>query len=140
MKPLYLLDTCIISEPVKVNPNTALIAKLKKHEGLTALPSVVRHEMLYGTQRLSEGKRRDRLFNYLVQVIIPLFPVMPYDEHAAWVHADLRAELEKKGKTLPFVDGIIASIAIANNMILITRNTNDFVNIQHLMLENWFSD
>lgn len=97
MRPLYLLDTCIISEPTK-----------------------------------------PRLYNYVTGVMLPSFSIICYDDHASWVHGDLRSDLETAGRTLSFVDGMIASIAVANNMILVTRNIDDFQDIPHLMIENWF--
>jgi tRNA(fMet)-specific endonuclease VapC len=42
------------------------------------------------------------------------------------------------GNTLPFADGQIASIAMANDLILITRNVQDFSDITNLKVENWF--
>ena len=51
--------------------------------------------------------------------------------------------LESIGKLPPEFDLQIASIAIANNMILVTRNTKDFAQISsvsNLMLENWWEE
>ena len=57
---------------------------------------------------------------------------------ALWLVIKMRADTETKGKTLPFVDGQIAAIAIANGLILVTRNSKDFAGIASLQLENWF--
>ncbi|MEN9430640.1 MAG: hypothetical protein RJA86_1499, partial [Pseudomonadota bacterium] len=54
------------------------------------------------------------------------------------IHAQLRSEHEQKGLSLPFVDGQIASIAIAHGMTLVTRNLKDFSGIQGLRVVNWF--
>ena len=37
-----------------------------------------------------------------------------------------------------YYDSQIASIAIANGLVLVTRNTKDFESLPTLMLENWF--
>ncbi len=143
MKTVYLLDTCIISEPVKPLPNETILAKLEKYDGLCAIPSLVWHELRYGVDRLPEGKRKKRLLIYLQEVIAPFLPVIPYDEHAAWMHANIRIDLEqgKSGsRILPFADGQIAAIALANNLILVTRILKDFKQIRHLAVENWFDD
>jgi hypothetical protein len=50
------------------------------------------------------------------------------------------SEPVKPHPAAPFIDGMIASIAIANNMVLVTRNTADFAGIQSLMFENWFKN
>ena len=141
MKPVYLLDTCIVSEPVKPVFSEGVIAKLAKHDGLCAIPSIVWHELRYGTDRMPESKRKKRLQAYLQEVVAPFLPVIPYDEHAAWMHANIRIDLEQAesgSRTLPFADGQIAAIALANNLVLVTRNLHDFSGIRHLAVENWF--
>jgi tRNA(fMet)-specific endonuclease VapC len=57
---------------------------------------------------------------------------------AARVHAEFRAQLEKTGITLSFVDSQIAAIAIVNGLTLVTRNVTDYQAIPHLKMENWF--
>ena len=64
-----------------------------------------------------------------------------YDNHAAWIHADIRARLADEGTPIDFQDTQIASIAMSNNMVLVMRITEHFEPIQKvflLMLENWF--
>jgi tRNA(fMet)-specific endonuclease VapC len=138
MKAIYLLDTCILSEPTKPNPAELVMHKLNKHEGVMAIPAIAWHELLYGVDRLPEGRRKRRLAAYTLEVVAPLFAVIPYDDHAAWIHASLRTQSDNDGRALSFADGQIASIALANNMILITRNIKDFAGIPHLHIENWF--
>ena len=48
------------------------------------------------------------------------FPVIPYDIHAASINADITSLLLQLGKPTPILDTQIASIAIANNLILVT--------------------
>ena len=48
--------------------------------------------------------------------------------------------LVKKGLTPAFADGQIAAIASTNNLILVTRNTSDFINFSDLLMENWFEE
>ncbi len=119
---------------MKPAPSQYVISALEEHEGMCAIPSIVLHEIRYGILRMDNGRKKDRLMDYFSNVIQPFLPVIPYDEHAAYFHADFRAERTQ----IPFADGQIASIAIANNLILVTRNRADFSGIQHLMVENWF--
>jgi tRNA(fMet)-specific endonuclease VapC len=53
-------------------------------------------------------------------------------------HARERARLSKIGKTLAFADGQIASIAAANDLILVTNNVADFQYFDNLKIDNWF--
>ncbi|MGB1250718.1 MAG: VapC toxin family PIN domain ribonuclease, partial [Candidatus Promineifilaceae bacterium] len=48
------------------------------------------------------------------------------------------ARLSRIGRSPAFIDGQIASVAAANNLILVTRNVHDFINFQGITIENWF--
>ena len=68
------------------------------------------------------------------------YEIIPFDVHASWVLSDIRQRLESKGKRAPLADSMIAATAIANNLILVTRNVKDFENIREvssLMIEDW---
>ena len=59
---------------------------------------------------------------------------------ASWILSDIRQRLELKGKPAPLSDSMIAATAIANNLILVTRNVKDFESIREvssLMIEDW---
>ena len=70
--------------------------------------------------------------------VYPKVPILPYDKQAAALHGDLQAELSLAGKTAPLIDGQIAAIAQLHGLILVTRNTDDFVHFSALTIENWF--
>jgi len=133
----WLLDTNIVSEATKEVCNANVLLNLSRYEAEIALPSVVLHELRYGWLKMSAGKKKDAIGHYL-QTVVSVLPVFDYDARAARVHAQLRVESEAAGKPLPFVDGQIAGIAIANGLTLVTRNTKDFANISSLQLTNWF--
>jgi tRNA(fMet)-specific endonuclease VapC len=135
----YLLDTSVISEPLRPTPNQQVLERLKQHEDEIALAAIVWHELLFGAYRLSPSARRTAIEQYLTQVIAPTVPVLSYDNRAAEWHAAERARLVSSGKTPPFADGQIAAIAQVNNLILVTSNTADFVPFQDLQVRDWSS-
>ncbi len=139
MSALYLLDTNIISEPLKLVPDEKVLDNLKINEENTALCSPVLHELQYGAERLPSSRKKALILEYINTVIMQSLPILPYESESAVIHAGLRAKLEARGKTIGFVDSQIASIAIANNLILVIQNIKDFENIKGLKLENWFS-
>ena len=139
MGPIYLLDTNIISELARPRPDAVVLGAIQSHLGLLALPAIAWHELCYGVARLPDGKRKTLLHRFLLDVVAPSFEVVPYDDHAAWVHGTLQAGLDARGRTLPFADSQIAAIAVAHNLILVTRNTADFADIPGLMMEDWFA-
>ena len=143
IRPYYLLDTNIISELMKQQPDKHVIAKIKEYERFCALSSTSWNELLYGINIMPAGKKRDFYFDTLVDKIQAEFDIIQYDNHAAWIQADIRARLMDCGTPVEFDDTQIASIAVSNGMILVTRNTKHFEPIQKispLMLENWFED
>ena len=138
MSLVYLIDTNVVSEPLRPTPNQQLLERLHRHEAEIAIAAVVWHELLYGTHRLPPSAKRSAIETYLNDVVAPSLPVLPYDTRAAQWHAVERARLVSVGKTPPFADGQIAAIARVNDLILVTANTPDFSLFQELQVENWF--
>jgi len=141
VKPVYLLDTTVVSEPTRPQPESKVLDRLQRADGLCVIAAVVWHELRFGTERLPDGARKQLLVRYLNEVVQPYLPVIPYDGHAAFIHANLRLDAlaaAEGARQLPFIDSMIAATALANNLILVTRNLADFHGIPHLMLENWW--
>lgn len=135
----YLLDTNVVSELARPEPNEHVREQYRAHEHESAISSVVWHELVYGVERLPAGRRRDVLMQYMEEVVQPTLPILPYDAAAARWHSRERARLERRGRTRPFADGMIAAVAATRSLILITRNTDDFAGFDGLHLENWFA-
>jgi len=125
----YLLDTNVVSEPLRPAPNQLVLERLKRHEDEIALASIVWHELLFGAYRLSPSARRSAIEQYLSQVLAPTIPVLSYDNRAAQWQATERARLVGLGKTPPFADGQIAAIARVHNLILVTANIVTYVEL-----------
>ena len=136
-----MLDTNIISDIFKLFPNQNVFSKLEEYEKLYAISATTFNEMLFGVQKMAEGKKNDYIFSKLIDDIQANYPIIQYDNHAARIQADIRYRLEEKDTPIDFQDTQIAAIAVSNNMVLVTRNTKHFAPIQEvslLMLENWF--
>jgi tRNA(fMet)-specific endonuclease VapC len=111
--------------------------KLRLYRQETATATVVIHEMLYGCLRLPLSKKRQDIEDYINNVILAQLPLFDYNLQAAQYHAQERARLSKVGKTPAFIDGQIASIAVINDLILVTNNVADFQDFDGLQIENW---
>ena len=141
MQKLYLLDTNIISELTKEVQNQNVVKKIFETQKISALSSVTWAEALYGIKRLADGKRKDNLSDFYINTVQSMYEFLNFDIHAASIYSDIKSRLEEFGKIPAELDLQIASVAIANNLILVTRNIQDFIAIQEnsaLMLENWF--
>ena len=140
-EPHYLLDSNIISEIIKREPDFNVIKKIAEHNSDCAICAPVWQELLFGLYRLPDGLNKKYLEKFLKDDVHENFKIKNYSEKAADIQADLRSKLEKLGKPTQKDDSQIAAIALANHMILVTRNTKHFTAIQEvseLKVENWF--
>jgi tRNA(fMet)-specific endonuclease VapC len=63
--------------------------------------------------------------------------VLPLNESSAMVAAEIYADLRKRGQPIADIDILIAGIAQANGLVLITHNLNDFSRVTGLAVEDW---
>lgn len=133
----YLLDTNVVSEPLRPDPSRTVLRGLSRHEGETAIASIVWHELQFGCARLPPSRRREAIQRYLEEVVLASFPILDYDREAAEWHASERARLEASGKTPSFIDAQIAAIACVHDLALVTANRSDFRRFKGLRLESW---
>ena len=138
VKTRYLLDTNILSEPVKPNPSVMVVERLRRHhhESVTAAP--VWFELVHGLEQMPVSHRRDRLTRYLQELDDSDLQLLGYDKNAADWHAREQARLRAAGQIRPFVDGQIAAIAAVHGLVLVSRNLSDFEFFAGLTVENWF--
>jgi tRNA(fMet)-specific endonuclease VapC len=136
----FLLDTNVLSEAVKAHPNRNVMRMLERHQGEIATAAPVWHELLFGCLRLPVSRKRETIAAYLEGVVLRNMDILPYDERSAEWHARQRAKLSAQGKVPSFVDGQVAAIAWANDMILVTRNTHDFKSFEDIRVLNWHRD
>lgn len=140
MQPIYLLDTNVISEITKPNPNKNVVKKVIENKHISTIASITFEEMLYGVKRLPASKKQSDLLSFNINFIQANYEIIPFDVHASWVLSDIRQRLDANGKRAPLADAMIAATAIANNLILVTRNVKDFESIREvssLMIEDW---
>ena len=136
----YLLDTNILSEPNKKTPDPGVIQKLLQYHNQIATASQVLYELTVGAKLMPDSARKQKVSHYLETVVRATIPVLPYDEAAANWHAEQTIRQQPKGITLPFVDTQIAAVAYANHLIVVTRNVNDFIHLEGVVVTNWFSE
>ena len=136
-KLLYLLDTNILSEPIKDFSNSRVSERVLSGLPQIATAATVWNELLFGYLRLPDSRRRRDLGRYLFQQIAPEITVLSYDRPAAEWHASERVRLGSIGLTPPFEDGQIAAVAYVNGLTLVTANVRHFRNFQGLQIEDW---
>lgn len=122
----YLLDTNIVSETVRRNPNKAVIAWLDQLPGEALYVSVLTlGEIRKGIEALTDTKRREKLRLWLEHELPSWFEgrVLPVDLAVADRWGRLLAEM---GRPVPTIDSLLAATALYHELRLVTRNSGDF--------------
>lgn len=134
----YLLDTNVLSEPVKAVPNASVLDHLQRHRDTWCTCAIVWRELRYGWARLPDSNKKNRIGSFLLDQARSGLIVLRFDREAAdWLGSE-RARLDAKGTTPAYADAEIAAIAVTRGLTLVTRNTRDFRYFDGLDLENWF--
>lgn len=132
----HLIDTSVYSQPIKKKPLNTVIDHWKKIGDKKLCISIFcETEILQGL----EMKQSDKLWNAYNLILKNSLPIMEFTVETARIYAKLQAELIKKGKTPPVFDLLIASTAIANNLILATCNYKDIKDIPGFKTEDWLN-
>src|SRR5690606_12838996 len=132
----YLLDTntCIRHLNRRSESIIRKLASLVPED--IAVCSVVKAELFYGARKSNQPERtlaRQQLF-------LNRFTPQPFDDRAADIYGSVRAQLEARGTPIGPNDLMIAAIAVANGLILVTNNVREFSRVDGLQLDDWEDD
>ncbi len=95
--------------------------------------SVVKAELFFGSLRSQNPIKSRNIQDEFLKDLISL----PFDDAAAEYYAQIRADLANSGTPIGPNDLLIAAIALANNVILVTHNTAEFGRVKRLRIEDW---
>lgn len=132
----YLLDTNTCIRYINGRSKSIAQRLSSLSEGEAVVCSVVKAELFFGALRSQnvaktlEGQ----------QQFLALFKSLPFDDAATMHYARIRADLTTKGTPIGANDYIVAAIALANELTLVTHNTREFSRIEGLKLEDWETD
>lgn len=129
----FLIDTNILIYRLKnmgnVNENF-----LKYQDNPMSISVISYGELLFGAEK-SQAVEKNLATVQKIKSIFPLFDITP---EIMEVYAKTKAYMQKMGKTTDDMDLLIASTAIANNLILVTHNSKHFQHIPKLQFVDWF--
>lgn len=124
----FLLDTCVISELTKLDPNPGVLRWFAEQSELALhMAALSVGELKRGVEKLDEGKRKFFLRNWLTESVIARFDtrILPASASVCLLWGEMQAQLEKQGKPMPAIDGLIAATALRHQLTIVTRNTRD---------------
>ncbi len=139
---MFLLDTNVISELIRPNPNPAVVNWVAGHLSSKLFISVITEmELIYGIAILPSGRRRTLIAKSIESMLQEDFSgrILPFDRKAASASALIRANRRKLGKKIQTADAQIAGIAYIYETILVTANEKDFVDCGIEIVNPWNS-
>lgn len=139
----YLLDTCLVSELIKPNPDSAVTAWVSAQQESNLYLSVLTlGELRSGVERLQDGQKRLRLANWLDSDLKPRFSgrLLPIDDVVVERWGIVTAQAKAKGMPMPVIDGLIAATALVHGLTLVTRNVSDMQASGVLLFNPWVSE
>jgi predicted nucleic acid-binding protein len=137
---MIILDTNVISEPMRPAPDPAVIAWLDSQVAETLfITSISIAELMDGIEFLPEGKRKYDLGTRFNDLMSRLFAhrILPFDEHAAQTYAKVARQARSHGVEIAFADGQIAAIAATHGFAVATRDVTPFTAAEVTVINPW---
>jgi tRNA(fMet)-specific endonuclease VapC len=129
----YLLDTNICIYLIKKQYPEILSKLLRVGFDKIGISTITLAELEYG---VANSNRTFEVQTALLEFILP-FEILDFNYTAASFYGKIRKELKDKGQPISDMDMLIASVAMANDAILVTNNEKEFRRISGLKIENW---
>lgn len=126
---MIILDTNVISEPLRQKPETRVVEWIDAQPIETLYMSAITvAELRFGIASLPAGKRKDRLQTSLEKQLFPMFAgrILAFNLAASDCYGTLMAQAQSRGLAISTADGYIAAIAAANKMMVATRDEAPF--------------
>lgn len=136
----YLLDTCVLSEFTRPQPNQRVITWLDNIDEERLHISVITiGEIQRGIERLPESHRKTSLLMWMNNGLMARFGarILPLDTPTLFLWGSLTARMEQAGQPMPVMDSLIVATAMQNNLIIATRNISDFLPAGVQVINPW---
>ena len=124
----FLLDTCLISELAKSEPQKKVVDwVLNENEGSFYISVLTFGELHKGVEKLPESKRKESLRIWIEDDLLSRFKnrIIGIDMRVSVIWGKILSAAERKGRPMPAIDALIAATGIAHNLTVVTRNVTD---------------
>ena len=136
----YLIDTCVLSELIKKQPNPSVVAWiLEQDEPALFLSALTFGEFEKGIAKLGDCRRTQQLRDWVDHDLKRRFGgrILPVDYETACRWGEISGAAEKAGTPMPVIDSILAATALIHGLTLVTRNTSDVAPSNVPVLDPW---
>jgi predicted nucleic acid-binding protein len=135
---VIVLDTNVLSEPLRVRPDPYVIQWFEHLVEDAAVTAITVGEILTGVRALPVGRRREDLMASVEHTFLTYSDrVLAYDESAAREFASMQEARRLAGRPLSVEDGMIAAICRVRGLTLATRNLKDFHDLGIDLIDPW---
>ncbi len=135
---MILLDTNVLSEPLRSTPSQAVIDWIKRFDPLLVVPTIALAELALGSASLEPGARRTALEGHRKRIIGDFAGrVVAFDIAAAESLGEVSEVSRRAGRPMSILDSLIAAIALANRYEIATRNVGDFAHLPLKLINPW---
>ncbi len=139
----YLLDTCVISELIKPQPNENVVSWMQsKDENSLFLSVLTFGEIEKGIEKATDATRKKRLKLWVEEDLKNRFDgrIIPIDLNISVRWGNIQASSELLEKAMPSIDGLIAVSGLVHNCIVVTRNISDMRQSSAELLNPWLKN
>ncbi len=136
----YLLDTCVISETIRLQPDQNVMSWLRYQDEDSLYLSVLTFgEIEKGIEKTSNETRKQRLKLWVEEDLRKRFTdrIIPIDLNIAVKWGAVQGAAERSGRPMPTIDGLIAVSGLVHNCIVVTRNILDMEVSSAQLLNPW---
>ena len=136
----YLVDTNVLSETLKPRPDPSVTAWFAtRSPGDLFLSAISLGELVRGAYRMKEKPKRERLARWVEDDLTAQFQnrILPFDQDAAAIWGHIMGDGDKTGRPKSMADAQIAAVAKRYGLILVTRNTKDFEDMNVTLVNPW---
>jgi predicted nucleic acid-binding protein len=135
---VILLDTNVISELMRSEPNVAVERWFLLNEEVCRISTITIGEIAFGIAKLEVGEKKSKLLSQLTEWRVRFAQrTLSFETTAALLYGDLLANARSLGRPMSLPDAQIAAIARASEHDLCTRNTSDFSTTQINLINPW---
>lgn len=131
----FLLDTNICIAFINGQNDNLRRRFTEQRPSDIALCAIVKAELLFGAHNSARTERNLER----VETFCRPFVSLPFDDQAAGAYGIIRADLQRRGLPIGPNDLMIAAIAAANNLTLVTHNTREFGRVENLRCDDWMN-
>jgi toxin FitB len=136
----FLLDTCVISEIIKSQPNEKVVTWMQENDEDSMYLSVLTFgEIEKGIEKAANLEKKKTLQTWVENVLKERFKhrILEIDMAVVTRWGKEQGKAELAGKPMPAIDGLIAVSGLVHNCTVVTRNVSDMQQCDVELLNPW---